>query len=291
VIDEEQRFGVAQKERIRTFVENVDVLTLTATPIPRTLHMSLLGARDMSVMQTPPRGRYPIRTEIVEVNKDVIRDALLREADRGGQSFFVHNRVESIDRIANYLQSIVPQLRYGVAHGQMRDVELERVMLGFLERRTDVLVTTLIIESGLDIPTVNTMLLNRADALGLAPAASSEQAPQEFSEKLIWDQLRTVYDPEIPVNVVDLGLIYECKVSPVEDGNRIDIKMTMTAPGCGMADVLKADIQRRLASLPTIKDLQVDVVFDPPWNPTRMTEAARLQLGLDLDNAAFPVYG
>ncbi|HYQ88667.1 MAG TPA: DEAD/DEAH box helicase [Candidatus Binatia bacterium] len=168
VIDEEQRFGVAQKERIRTFVENVDVLTLTATPIPRTLHMSLLGARDMSVMNTPPRGRYPIKTEIVEMNKDVIRDALLREADRGGQSFFVHNRVESIDRIANYLQSIVPQLRYGVGHGQMKDLELERVMLDFLERRTDVLVTTLIIESGLDIPTVNTMLMNRADALGLA---------------------------------------------------------------------------------------------------------------------------
>jgi transcription-repair coupling factor (superfamily II helicase) len=168
VIDEEQRFGVAQKERIRTFVENVDVLTLTATPIPRTLHMSLLGARDMSVMNTPPRGRYPIKTEIVEMNKDVIRDALLREADRGGQSFFVHNRVESIDRIAHYLQSIVPQLRYSVGHGQMRDVDLERVMLDFLERRTDVLVTTLIIESGLDIPTVNTMLMNRADTLGLA---------------------------------------------------------------------------------------------------------------------------
>ncbi len=168
VVDEEQRFGVAQKERIRTLVENVDVLTLTATPIPRTLHMSLLGARDMSVMNTPPRGRYPIKTEIVEMSKDLIRDALLREADRGGQSFFVHNRVESIDRIANYLQSIVPQLRYGVAHGQMRDVELERVMLDFVERRTDVLVTTLIIESGLDIPTVNTMLMNRSDALGLA---------------------------------------------------------------------------------------------------------------------------
>ncbi|MBI4364858.1 MAG: transcription-repair coupling factor, partial [Candidatus Latescibacteria bacterium] len=168
VIDEEQRFGVAQKERIRTLVENVDVLTLTATPIPRTLHMSLLGARDMSIMNTPPRGRYPIKTEIVEVNKDLIRDALLREADRGGQSFFVHNRVESIDRMAHYLQSIVPQLRYGVAHGQMRDEALERVMLDFLERRTDVLVSTLIIESGLDIPTVNTMLLNRADTLGVA---------------------------------------------------------------------------------------------------------------------------
>ena len=168
VIDEEQRFGVAQKERIRSMVETVDVLTLTATPIPRTLHMSLLGARDMSIMTTPPRGRYPIKTEIVELSQDVVRDALLREADRGGQSFFVHNRVESIDRMAHYLRSIVPQLRYGVAHGQMRDVELERVMVDFLERRTDVLVSTMIIESGLDIPSVNTLLVNRADSLGLA---------------------------------------------------------------------------------------------------------------------------
>ena len=130
-----------------------------------------------------------------------------------------------------------------------------------------------------------------ADALGFAGAPGSETAPVEFSEKLVWDQLRTVYDPEIPVNVVDLGLIYECKIDPVEDGNQIDIKMTMTAPGCGMADVLKMDIERRLGSLPTVKKLNVQVVFDPPWNPARMSEAARLQLGLDLDGASFPMYG
>ena len=130
-----------------------------------------------------------------------------------------------------------------------------------------------------------------ADALGLAGASDSHASLTEFSEKLVWDQLRTVYDPEIPVNVVDLGLIYECKIEPVEDGNQIDIKMTMTAPGCGMADVLKMDIERRLATLPTVKKLKVDVVFDPPWNPARMSEAARLQLGLDLDGAAFPMYG
>ncbi|HEV8128695.1 MAG TPA: transcription-repair coupling factor [Candidatus Eisenbacteria bacterium] len=168
VIDEEQRFGVAQKERIRTLVETVDVLTLTATPIPRTLHMSLLGARDMSVMTTPPRGRYPIKTEIVEMSQDVVREALLREVDRGGQSFFVHNRVETIDRMAHYVRSTVPQVRVGVAHGQMRDTQLEKVMVDFIERRTDTLVSTMIIESGLDIPTVNTMLVNRADTLGLA---------------------------------------------------------------------------------------------------------------------------
>jgi probable FeS assembly SUF system protein SufT len=130
-----------------------------------------------------------------------------------------------------------------------------------------------------------------ADALGLSAAASAEAAPAEFSEKLVWDLLRTVYDPEIPVNVVDLGLIYECKIVPVEGGNRIDIKMTMTAPGCGMADVLKNDIQRRVGALPTVQGLNVEVVFDPPWHPGRMTEAARLQLGLDLDSAAFPMYG
>jgi probable FeS assembly SUF system protein SufT len=130
-----------------------------------------------------------------------------------------------------------------------------------------------------------------ADALGLTGEAGPDSAPAEFSEQLVWDLLRTVYDPEIPVNVVDLGLIYECKIDPVEGGNQIGIKMTMTAPGCGMADVLKMDIERRLASLPTVKRLNVDVVFDPPWNPTRMSEAARLQLGLDLDSAAFPVYG
>ena len=131
-----------------------------------------------------------------------------------------------------------------------------------------------------------------ADALGLAPAPSSNaaEAPAEFSENLVWDQLRTVYDPEIPVNVVDLGLIYSCQISPVADGNKIDIKMTMTAPGCGMSDVLKADIHRKLSSLPTVKELNVDVVFDPPWNPGRMTEGARLQLGLDLESTPFPMY-
>ena len=133
-----------------------------------------------------------------------------------------------------------------------------------------------------------------ADALGLtvetAPG-NSAQAGTEFNEDLIWEQLRAVYDPEIPVNVVDLGLIYECKIVPAENGNHVDIKMTMTAPGCGMADVLKSDIHRRLGGLPSVNGVNVEVVFDPPWNPSRMSEAARLQLGLDLDPAAFPMYG
>jgi probable FeS assembly SUF system protein SufT len=130
-----------------------------------------------------------------------------------------------------------------------------------------------------------------ADTLGLTPSpAAAEETPAEFSEALIWDQLRTVYDPEIPVNVVDLGLIYSCQILPVAEGNKIDIKMTMTAPGCGMSDVLKADIERKLSGLPTIKELNVEVVFDPPWHPGRMTEGARLQLGLDLESSQFPMY-
>lgn len=130
-----------------------------------------------------------------------------------------------------------------------------------------------------------------ADALGLSAESAAAATPQEFSEQLVWDQLRTVYDPEIPVNIVDLGLIYDCKITPQDEGQQIDLKMTMTAPGCGMADVLKTDIQRRLASLPSVKEVRVEVVFDPPWHPGRMSEGARLQLGLDLDAAPFPLYG
>ena len=134
-----------------------------------------------------------------------------------------------------------------------------------------------------------------ADAIGRSPEeAAAAAAPKEFSEALVWDQLRTGYDPEIPVNVVELGLIYDCQIKDAvegPEGKEIDIKMTMTAPGCGMADVLKSDIERRLLGLPAVKNVKVEVVFDPPWHPGRMSEAARLQLGLDLDPAAFPMYG
>jgi len=168
VVDEEQRFGVRHKEIIKKLRTQVDVLTLTATPIPRTLHMSLVGAHDMSMINTPPRDRLPIHTEIVNFEEDVIVDALLREADRGGQSFFVHNRVQTIQEMGVYLGRIVPELRIAIAHGQMSERQLERVMADFLARKHDVLLTTMIIESGLDIPTVNTILINRADAFGLA---------------------------------------------------------------------------------------------------------------------------
>lgn len=134
---------------------------------------------------------------------------------------------------------------------------------------------------------------NNVDALGLTPdVKAAAEAPAQFSEKLVWDQLKTVYDPEIPVNIVDLGLIYSCQVIPAEGGGqKIDIKMAMTAPGCGMGDVLRADIERKLSQLPEVKEVQAEIVFDPPWNPSRMSDAAKLQLGLDLDSSSpFPMY-
>jgi transcription-repair coupling factor (superfamily II helicase) len=168
IVDEEHRFGVAHKERLKQLKAEVDFLSMTATPIPRTLHMALMGAMDMSIIRTPPRDRRPIQTEIVEFREDVIAYALMREADRGGQSFFVHNRVESIEAMANYIRRIVPHLRVAVAHGQMRERQLERVMKAFLDGEYDVLVATMIIEAGLDMPNVNTILINRVDTFGLA---------------------------------------------------------------------------------------------------------------------------
>jgi transcription-repair coupling factor (superfamily II helicase) len=168
VVDEEQRFGVAQKELLRQLRLEVDVLSLTATPIPRTLHMSLSGLRDISVIETPPQGRRPIRTFVGEYDEELVLLALKREKDRGGQSFYLHNRVETIEEEAAKLAQLAPELRFIVAHGQMREKELEDHMLSFLAGDADVLVSTTIIESGLDIPQANTLLVERADALGLA---------------------------------------------------------------------------------------------------------------------------
>jgi transcription-repair coupling factor (superfamily II helicase) len=168
VIDEEHRFGVAHKEKIKQLKKLVDVLTLTATPIPRTLSMALSGIRDLSIIESPPVDRQAIRTYVTRHDESLIREATLRELGRGGQVFFVHNRVETIDRIAVRLRELVPEARFGVAHGQMSATALEKVMLDFLEKRVDVLVTTAIIESGLDIPNANTIFIDGADHFGLA---------------------------------------------------------------------------------------------------------------------------
>jgi len=168
ILDEEQRFGVAQKELLRALRLEVDVLALSATPIPRTLHMSLSGLRDISIIETPPEGRRPIRTTVGEYDEEVIRQALEREHARGGQSFYLHNRVETIDEAAAKLQQLCPELRLLVAHGQMGERDLEDRMHAFLRGDADVLVSTTIIESGIDIPQANTLVVERADMLGLS---------------------------------------------------------------------------------------------------------------------------
>lgn len=168
IVDEEQRFGVTHKERLKQIKTNVDCLTLTATPIPRTLHMSLLGVRDLSVIETPPENRFPVQTYVVELNESLVREALERELNRGGQVYFLFNQVSGIRSMADRVQRLVPNARIAVAHGQMAENELERVMLDFLDREIDILVTTTIIETGLDISNVNTLVVHDADRLGLS---------------------------------------------------------------------------------------------------------------------------
>ena len=168
VVDEEHKFGVRHKERIKELKKLVDVLTLTATPIPRTLHMSLAGLRDLSIIQTPPLDRQAIQVALARFGKRVIREALIHELQRKGQVFFVHNRVQGIERIAAFVQSLVPEAKVGVVHGQMNEREIEDVMSRFIRCELNVLVTTTIIESGIDIPTANTIIINRADRFGLA---------------------------------------------------------------------------------------------------------------------------
>jgi len=168
IIDEEQRFGVSQKEKIKSLKKNVDVLTLSATPIPRTLHMSLTGARDISVIETPPEERYPIQTYVVEQNDQLVRDAILREVNRGGQVYYVYNRVETIEEMAKYISDLVPECKVGIIHGKMTEKQLEKEMMEFMSNNYDILVCTTIIETGIDISNVNTMIIHDSDKMGLS---------------------------------------------------------------------------------------------------------------------------
>lgn len=168
IIDEEQRFGVTHKEKIKELKKNIDVLTLSATPIPRTLHMSLTGVRDISIIETPPEERYPIQTYVVDFNDQLIRDAIIREMNRDGQVFFVYNRVETISDMATYIQKLVPEAKIAIAHGQMTERELEKVVLEFVDKKYDILLCTTIIETGIDIQNANTMIITDADKMGLS---------------------------------------------------------------------------------------------------------------------------
>ena len=168
IIDEEQRFGVKHKETLKELKKQVDVLTLTATPIPRTLHMSMLGIRDLSVIETPPTNRYPVQTYVLEKNDSVIRDAVLREMERGGQIYYLYNKVDTIDQKVSELQELIPEASIGYVHGQMSEIQLENTLLDFIEGQYDILVTTTIIETGVDIPNANTLFIENADHMGLS---------------------------------------------------------------------------------------------------------------------------
>ena len=168
IIDEEQRFGVKHKETLKELKKQVDVLTLTATPIPRTLHMSMLGIRDLSVIETPPTNRYPVQTYVLEKNESVIRDAVLREMERGGQVYYLYNKVDTIDQKVSELQELIPEASVGYVHGRMSEIQLENTLLDFIEGQYDILVTTTIIETGVDIPNANTLFVENADHMGLS---------------------------------------------------------------------------------------------------------------------------
>jgi Transcription-repair coupling factor (superfamily II helicase) len=168
IIDEEQRFGVRAKETLKYLRELVDVLTLTATPIPRTLYMSLLGVKDMSTINTPPDTRLPIETFVCVFDDELVGNAVRNELDRGGQVFFIHNRIEDIEQVYTRLQALVPEATIAVGHGRMHEKDLEKVMIDFIEKKIDILVSTTIVESGLDIPNANTLIVNNAHNFGLA---------------------------------------------------------------------------------------------------------------------------
>lgn len=225
IVDEEHRFGVKQKERLKQMKRQVDVLTLTATPIPRTLHMSLLGIRDISVISTPPQDRRIIRTYIAAHNEVLIRDAILRELQRAGQCFFVHNRIEGIELITEELQRFVPEAKFRFAHGQMDEHQLENIMQSFMNREIDVLVSTSIIESGLDIPNANTIIVNRADMFGLAQLYQlrgrvGRSDRQAYAYFLIPDTRKMGADAQKRLKVLqsldDLGLGFNLAIRDME---------------------------------------------------------------------------
>ena len=168
ILNEEHRFGVTQKEKIKNYRAEIDVLTLTATPIPRTLNMSISGIRDLSIIATPPARRLAIKTFVQQWKMETIREGMLREIKRGGQVYFLHNKVEDIDRIARDIEQIMPEAKVAVAHGQMRERELEQVMLDFYHQRFNILVCTTIIDTGIDIPSATTIFIDRAAKIGLA---------------------------------------------------------------------------------------------------------------------------
>jgi transcription-repair coupling factor (superfamily II helicase) len=277
IIDEEQRFGVEHKDRLKRLRQMVDVLTLTATPIPRTLHLALLGIRDISNLETPPRDRLAIETRIARFDHQLIRHAIVRELNRDGQVYFVHNRVYNIQEIADRLQSIVPEARLAVAHGQMPEHQLEQAMLRFVRREADVLVATTIIESGLDIPNVNTIFINQADNYGLADLHQLRGRVGRYKHRayayLLLDSDRAITPTaarrlKAIEEFTELGAGFKIAMRDLEirgAGNILGTQQSghIAAVGYEMYCQLLENAVRRLKDLPPRTPLEVTV--DLPW--------------------------
>jgi transcription-repair coupling factor (superfamily II helicase) len=295
VIDEEQRFGVKHKERLRKIRAAVDVLAMTATPIPRTLYFSLAGIREMSLLETPPADRIPVLTVVSTFDEDLIRDAIRRELDRGGQVFFIHNRIETIDEVAEVVRRLVPEARVEVAHGKMADADLEPLMLRFFHGDLDVLVSTTIVESGLDVPRANTLLVNRADRMGLAELYQlrgrvGRSHRRAYAYFLVPPRGRMTEDAEKRLRVIEefseLGAGHAIALKDLEirgAGNLLGREQSGFIQSVGLETYLKLldETVRRLKGQRPEERPETEVAFEgPAYLPDAYIPDARLKLNL-----------
>ncbi len=291
VIDEEHRFGVRHKERLKQLRLETDVLTLTATPIPRTLHLSLAGLRDMTLMQTPPRDRSPVLTFVEPWDDALIEEGIGRELDRGGQVFFVHNRIETIVAIADHVHRLVPRARIAVGHGQMRERDLEDVMRRFVNGEVDVLVSTMIVESGLDVPNANTMFVNRADTMGLAQLYQlrgrvGRSHRRAYCYLLVPDAIDDEADRRLQVleHHTELGSGYRVALRDMEmrgAGNILGPEQSGFVQAVGFdlyLRMLEEQVRRVQHAAGAPKPVPADVSFDvPTFSARRIRSPARSQ--------------
>ncbi len=268
IVDEEQKFGVLHKERLKLLKATVDTLTLSATPIPRTMHLALMGARDMSIINTPPSNRHPVYTEVCRFDREHIRESILKEVQRGGQVFFVHNRVQSIHAIAGLLRELIPEVTFAVAHGQMNSAELEKVMVAFSRGEVQCLICTMIIESGIDMPNANTLIVNRADRFGLSQlyqlrgrvGRSNQQAyayllvpPLRKLSRTAIKRLQTIQEH------TDLGSGYKIAVRDLEIRGAGNI---FGAEQSGFVDALGFELYAKIIE-EAIRELKADLNMEP----------------------------
>src|SRR5690606_17867455 len=304
VVDEEHRFGVKHKERLKQLRVETDVLTLTATPIPRTLHQSLAGLRDMTLMQTPPRDRSPVLTYVEPWDDGLLLEGISRELDRGGQVFMVHNRIETIEAVADHVKRLAPRARVEVGHGQMRERQLEEVMHRFVHGEVDVLVSTLIVESGLDVPNANTMFVNRADRLGLAQLYQlrgrvGRSHRRAYCYLLVPDQLDPEADKRLQVleHHTELGSGYRVALKDLElrgAGNLLGPEQSGFVHTVGFdmyMRLLQETVENLTREAGSVRPQPADVSMDAPaYLPDDYVESqdAKLDLYRRLANAVEP---